>query len=1628
VKPGGVVAFITSTGTLDKTDTKVRTMIAEKADLLGAIRLPNNAFKENAGTEVVSDIIFLQKREEPLNAEKDELPNWINTTVLREAHRNSDDGKWHDEIKRNNYFVENPHMIMGEYKEVSGRYGMTQTVFPIEGADLGEQLQKAMVNIVGSIPVREAPEMEMEPEISANALTLCPEDNIFKVGLDGEPYRDNANKLLSSDMFTDSSYAILHNTLYYRDGRHLEIIVQDILDFKNKLPKETEKQIKMVKIRDIVRSLLKEQLENSPDEEIKSLQRELNEAYDFFVLEQGRINSKENYSAFEKDNSYFLLSSLEKTNDDGEFIGKSDIFTKRTIKPDIEITSANTSVEALGASIGNTGNIDFVYMENLTGFSREKIINDLEGVIFLHKDREAAGDGWYISPDERYLPADEYLSGNVRKKLSEAKILAETDPRFAINVAALEKVQPKDLEAHEIAVNLGATWVDEHYIQEFVYETLDTYNMNRSSPYEKNKQREENYRICVRYSPVSNEWRITNKNKELNNVKVNMEYGTGRINAYHIIEQTLNLKHVVIKDRVQVRNAKGELVEVDVVNQEETTLARQKQEDLKNAFKEWIFKEPTRREFLVNKYNVKSNSIRPRKYDGSHIKFVGMNSEIKLEKHQIDAVARVLYGKNALLAHEVGTGKSFEMIASVMEAKRLGLSNKSLLVVPKHLTGQMASEFLRLYPNANILVATDKTFTKENRKKFCAKIATNNYDCVIMGHTQFKKIPLSPKRQMAFLEKEYNRLMKLIENMKRENGKGSFSVKQAENARHKIKTKLAKLYNDKNTDKNTVTFEELGIDMLFVDEADEFKNLAVYTKMQNVAGISQTESEKASDVYMKCRYLETLENHKGTIFATGTPLKNSIVEMYTMQRFLQEDTLIEMELGHFDQWAAQFTEITSDMELLPEGGGYRSRTRCAKFNNLPELMNTFFEVADIKTAESLNLPRPKANFHTISCEPSELQKEMVKGLGERANLVRKNVVDKEEDNMLKITNDGRKIGLDQRVINPNLPDNPDSKINHATQNIFNIWEKHQEAKLTQVVFCDLSTPSEKNKKEAGFNVYDDIKKKLIKKGVPGKEIAFIHDFKTDERKKQLFEKVRNGSIRVVFGSTGKMGAGTNIQDRLVALHHLDCPWRPGDLTQREGRIIRRGNQNKEVDIYRYVTKDTFDAYMYQIIEKKQQFISQIMTEKAPMRSMDDIDESVLNFAEVKALCVGNPKIKEKMNLEQDLKKLTILQNQYKRNVYSMEDAIIKKFPLQIKAKEQNIENYTSDKSRLDTNTAQTEEGGISPFKVNGRIYTKGIDAGQAIKLALQKIKTTEGDVVGSYRGFDIHLSFDKHSMNHKLALKGAMNYEIALESDFSTKGLVTRMDNALQKIDSQIKDEQEHLENIKKQLQTAEVEVKKPFAKEQEIKEKTQRLTALDIELDIDAQRSMRAEPEQNEQSKVSDVNENNNIVINSLKEQDIIFCSPEEIASATLTDNLVSYAQTSQHDPNTEITIYRTEAEITPGCFITTDIDLAKGYSENGVIFEKIVPAKDLIDDKNEPLMNEYLYIPENNQNRQQKEQNKDKTQEQPENKREQNREFTAFMKEKIAKHSDFNTILPEKPTKLADKKIDKKMSSVSL
>ena len=1451
VKSGGVVAFITSIGTLDKPGNNVRRMLAEKAELLGAVRLPNTAFKQNAGTAVVSDIIFLQKRDVPLNLDDlplAEQPRWLNTQAVNYPVAEGQHSSGRIPLYINQYFTENPHMILGEYREVSGSHGRKADLFPLHEnlGIFGVELKAAMTSITGQIiPQRQLSEKAPEVEQNSHTLLFNPDERINGfINAAGE-------RVTAVDGYSipkDNAYTLHDSTLYYRDGNAL--INQDPT---GKLSKTVQRQLGMVTVRDATRALIKAQVDDRPDTEITQLQKALSTVYDDFVATHGLITASENAKAFDNDDSYFLLTALEILDHEGHYQGKSDFFTKRTIKPHIRVTQVNTSAEALAVSLGETGHVSLPLMQDLTDFSREKLLSDLQGQLFLaavkrtplHDPndpreflRDENGDIQYTEFED-YQPADAFLSGNVKKKLTHLKALAETDPRFATSVTALEAVIPPDIPASDLTVRLGTTWIPEHYVQQFMYELLETpafaqaaYDPTRPETQWNSHLSDEKDRIVVRYAPIANEWRITNKNSRSKDIKANTTYGTKALNAYHIIEKTLNLKEVVIKGTRT--NDDGN--EVEYVMEEETTLARQKQADIKAAFVDWLFNDPDRRNELTHLYNERFNHTVPRQFEGSHLTFGGINAEITLDKHQVDAVARVVYGGTTGLFHEVGAGKSYTMAATAMECKRLGLANKSLIAVPKHLTGQMAAEMLRLYPNANILVATDKSFDTKNRKKFCAKIATGNYDAIIMGHTQLEMIPMSVAYQKQFLLAQRETLIKAIEQAGELNRR-SFSVKQMEAAKKKIDAKLKAFDKQQNKDQ-VVTFEELGIDRLFVDEADIFKNLQLFTKMSNVAGISTTSSERSADMFMKTSWINEQTGGKGVILGTGTPISNSMTELYTMQRYLQYDKLVEMGLEHFDQWASVFTEPTSEMELAPDGTGYRLRTRCAKFVNLPELMTMFKEVADIQTAESLNLPRPEAEYITVVAKPTEIQKELVQALGQRAEAVRNGRVRPSEDNMLAITGDGRKTGLDQRVVNPNLPDNPNSKVNLAVSNIYNIWETTQADKLTQVLFCDLSTPSATSKKTKTFNVYDDIKQKLLAKGIPEKEIAFIHDYNTDKQKQKLFAEVRKGNIRVVFGSTEKMGAGTNIQNKMVALHALDCPWRPRDITQREGRIIRRGNENKQVKIFNYVTEGTFDAYLWQTNEKKQSFISQIMTDKSPMRTLDDVDQTVLNFAEVKALCAGDPKIKEKMDLDQDIKRLSLLKTQHNKTLYAMQDAVAKSIPAAIERSEQAVAGHTADLAHVKTHTVESGEGYINPLIVNGNTYTKRNDAGEAVASLLNTVTTSQDSkIIGSYRGFEMHLSFDSWERIHLITLKGEQNYPVRLNDSFSPSGLVTRLDNLLNDLPKYIEQAKQELANNTRQLASAKEAAVKPFAQEEELKTKLARVAELNTQLMLDAQK-----------------------------------------------------------------------------------------------------------------------------------------------------------------------------------------------
>ena len=1413
VRPGGVVAFITSKGTMDKQSPDVRRYLAQRAELLGAIRLPNNAFLRNAGTEVTSDILFLQKRDRPIDVDRD----WIHLDT-------NEDG-----IALNSYFIEHPEMILGTMEMKSGQFGMESTCTSLPEADLSEQLKIAVKNIEGSIP-----EMDLI-DMKVNADTSIPADPTVK----------------------NYSFTLVDGEVYYRENSRM--IKPDL----NQTAKE--RVAGLVELRECVNSLIHYQLEDYSDETIKQEQARLNSLYDNFTAKYGLINSRGNSLAFSDDNSYYLLCSLEDVDENGNLKVKADMFTKRTIKKRVTVNSVDTASEALALSIAEKAKVDMEYMGKLTGLSKEELANDLRGVIFPLPI--TLDNGGSIN----YVTADEYLSCNVREKLHTAKLAAQSSDMFRPNVEALEAAQPKDLDASEIDVRLGATWIDKEYIEQFMYELLDT-------PYRLQGE------VEVKYAPFTAEWNITNKNAVgYNNVAAYVTYGTDRANAYKILEDSLNLRDVRIYDTITDADGK----EKRVLNKDATTLAQQKQQAIKDEFQDWIWKDADRRQTLVKTYNEKFNSIRPREYDGQHINFVGINPEISLRPHQINAIAHILYGDNVLLAHEVGAGKTFEMVAAAMESKRLGLCQKPLFAVPNHLTEQWASEFLRLYPSANILVATKKDFQTKNRKKFCARIATGDYDAVIIGHSQFERIPMSLEHQERLLREQIDEIIEGLEEVKASGGE-RFTVKQLERTKKGLEQRLEKLQSQERKD-DVVTFEQLGVDRLYVDEAHNYKNLFLYTKMRNVAGLSTTDAQKSSDMFMKCRYMDELTGGKGIVFATGTPVSNSMTELYTMMRYLQYNTLQRNGLVHFDCWASTFGETVTAIELAPEGTGYRARTRFSKFFNLPELMAMFKEVADIKTADQLNLPTPKANYHTIAVKPTEIQQEMVKDLSDRAADVHANKVDPSVDNMLKITSDGRKLGLDQRIVNPLLPDDENSKVNACVNNIYNIWDKGSAEKLTQLVFCDISTPKGKTAQvqrvaEAGnktingtelyvledglaqeeatyiatFNVYDDIRDKLVKKGVPDHEVAFIHEANTEVRKKELFAKVRSGDVRVLIGSTQKCGAGTNIQDRLVALHDLDCPWRPGDLTQRAGRIERQGNMNDEVDIYRYVTEATFDAYLWQTVENKQKFISQIMTSKSPVRSCEDVDEAALSYAEIKALCAGNPKIKEKMDLDIDVAKLKLLKANHQSNQYRMEDNLLKYFPENIEKNKGFIKGFEQDLKTLSENTPA--EGKFLPMMIKGNTFTDKDKAGAALLETCKEVKGKEIVEIGSYRGFTMYLSYDGFYNEFQLTLKGAMSHIAKLGTD--ARGNLTRIDNALSNMPNRLKVVSEQLDNLYKQQEAAKAEIGKPFPQELEIKEKISRLTVLDAELNMGVGVSV---PQEQTNSMVS--KEERHSVLNSLKQ-----------------------------------------------------------------------------------------------------------------------------------------------------------------
>ena len=1353
VRPGGVVAFISSKGTMDKENPAVRKYIAQRADLLGAIRLPNDTFKAAAGTEVTSDIIFLQKRDRLIDIE----PDWV--------HLATDENG----IKMNSYFVNNPEMILGDMQLISGAHGMEPACIAYDGADLRELLQDAIQNIHAEINEYEIDDLEAE-------------DEDFSIPADPD--------------VRNFSFTVVDGKIYYRENSRMNPV---------DVSATAESRIKgMIAIRDCVRTLIEYQTEDYPDADIRAEQEKLNGLYDDFSKKYGMINARANNSAFSSDSSYCLLSSLEVLDDEGNFVRKADMFTKRTIKQKVTVLAVDTASEAYALSLAEKAKIDMPYMSQLTGKTEQELFEDLKGVIFLNPMHTSDEDG-----RPKYLPADEYLSGNVREKLAIAKRSADLYPDdYGENVRALEAVQPVDLTASEISVRLGATWLPPEIVEQFMFELFST-------------PRYCQWNIHVHFSQFTGEWNVEGKSYDRGNVKAYNTYGTNRINGYKIMEETLNLKDVRIFDYIEDENGK----KTAVLNKKETAIAQGKQELIKQAFADWIWSDPERREQLTKMYNEKFNSLRPREYDGSHMSFVGINPEITLRPHQVNAIAHILYGGNTLLAHVVGAGKTFEMVAAAQESKRLGLCQKSLFVVPNHLTEQWASEYLQLYPSANILVATKKDFETKNRKKFCGRIATGDYDAIIIGHSQFEKIPMSIERQKAILEQQLDEILEGISELKRNRG-DNFSIKQLERTKKTVKQKLEKL-NDQSRKDDVVTFEELGVDRIFIDEAHYYKNLAAFTKMRNVGGISQTEAMKSSDLYMKCRYLDELTGGRGVVFATGTPISNSMVEMYTMQKYLQYGTLRRNDLIHFDAWASTFGETVTAIELSPEGTGYRAKTRFAKFYNLPELMAMFKETADIQTADMLNLPVPEAHYHNIVLKPSETQKEMVAGLSERAERVRNKMVDSSVDNMLLITNDGRKLALDQRLMNDMLPDSETSKVGACADNVFDIWQRTAEQKSTQMVFCDLSTPHGDGK----FNVYDDLRDKLIAKGIPTEEIAYIHTANSEAQKKELFGKVRSGQVRVLIGSTQKMGAGTNVQTKLVALHHLDCPWRPSDLQQREGRIIRQGNENPEVDIYTYVTENTFDSYLYQLVESKQKFIGQIMTSKSPVRSAEDIDETALSYAEIKALCAGNPHIKEKMDLDIDVSRLKLLKANHLSQRYALEDQIIKEFPQKIKSLEQRIEGFKVDIDQLKRNTEPNEDG-FSPMFMPGGVVRDKKDAGDAI-LGLCKSMTTPDPIsIGQYRGFDMELSFDTFSREYKITLIHQLRHPVTLGTDIF--GNIQRLDNALGAFEERLAACVEHLENTHVQLENAKVEVQKPFPQEEELKTKTERLNELNALLNLD--------------------------------------------------------------------------------------------------------------------------------------------------------------------------------------------------
>lgn len=1364
VRAGGVVAFITSKGTMDKASPEIRKYIAQRAELLGAIRLPDNTFRANAGTEVTSDILFLQKRDRVIDTE----PDWV--------HLDTDENG----ITMNSYFVQHPEMILGEMKMESTRFGFDSACKAYQDIPLSELLHNAVQNIQGEIP-----EYENElDEISDGQDASIPADPNVR----------------------NFSYALVDGKVYFRENDRMTPAAVSVT---------AENRIKgLIQIRDCVRKLIEYQTEDYPDDLIHTEQENLNRLYDSFTQQYGLINSRGNYLAFASDESYFLLCSLEVLDDEGSFKRKADMFTKRTIKPHREITSVETASEALALSIGEKARVDLSYMEQLTGKPKEEIIKDLQGVIFRIPATEPA----------QYVTADEYLSGNVRAKLITAEAAAKENPEFAVNAQALKQVIPQDLSAAEISVRLGTTWIPQEDIQRFVMELLTPSSYAQS-------------RIRVRYTPINGDWFIENKSSDYGNVKADSTYGTKRASAYRIIEDTLNLRDTRIFDYVYDENENKKAV----FNAKETTAAQAKQEAIKQAFQDWIWKDPERRNRLVRYYNDTFNSVRPREYDGSHITFGGISPEITLRPHQVNAIAHILYGGNTLLAHKVGAGKTFEMVAAAQESKRLGLCNKAMFVVPNHLVGQWASEYLRLYPSANILVTRKQDFETGNRKKFCSRIATGDYDAVIIGHSQFEKIPMSIERQREQLEQQLDDIERGIDDVQASKGE-QFTVKQLMKTRKGIKAKLDKLNDTKRKD-TVIDFEQLGIDRLFIDESHFYKNLYLYTKMRNVGGIAQTEAQKSSDLFMKCRYLDEITGNRGTIFATGTPISNSMVELYSVQRYLQYDTLLRNGLQHFDSWASTFGETVTALELAPEGTNYRAKTRFAKFFNLPELMLMFREVADIQTADMLKLPVPKVNYHNIKTKPSEIQTEMVAALASRAEKVRARLVEPNVDNMLKITNDGRNLALDQRMIDPMLPDDPNSKVNACIDNVYRIWEEYADTKAAQLVFCDLSTP----KNDGTFNIYDDVREKLVARGIPAEQIRFIHEATSDAQKKELFAKVRSGEVRVLLGSTPKMGAGTNVQDRLIAIHNLDCPWRPSDLEQRQGRIERQGNMFPEVEVYRYVTEQTFDAYLYQLVESKQKFISQIMTSKSPVRSAEDVDEVALSFAEVKMLATGDERFKEKMDLDIQVSKLKVLKQSYLSEHYDLEDRILKHFPQTIAEYEQRIVCYKADTALTEQHKPQGEEK-FCPMTLRGISYTEKAAAGEMLLAICKEYPLSAPIEIGSYRGFKMEIFYDTVGTHYCLNLCGQAKYKVELGSD--PLGNLTRIENELSKLPARLEAAQIKLTETIEQLETAKVEVQKPFTFEEELKEKSERLNALNIELNLDKKDPavLDAEPEEAEE------------------------------------------------------------------------------------------------------------------------------------------------------------------------------------